>query len=518
MSHAALEPESADEHPWELKRRTLPAKGHLTCNLPLSDSKYYFEGITKNIRKPALLQTSICNYGEHALGDNLLIDELVDGSREPHPPLYPVGWGWNCSGCTGNITVVEIFNPKQIQRSAQHNHIGSAAGTNHSLIVSDAGKVFSFGDGKYGQLGYGNKFINEQVKGAITQAYPKPVAPPEGLKRGRGAKVVEVGCGSIFSIAREICPEEDVVLRRGLLEANSALLSLLKVYGNVEILQEVMSHIRHELFMSSQLSTGSVTTWGTGNHGELGLGNSLKFSSSPSHIPRFKGMRIMQISAGSEHVLAINSEKKLFSWGRGQSGRLGHSDFKDRHSPKMIAFFSPYKVEFCAAGHAHSGVLFTDGLVKTELSSDPLRSLSTFGRGYHGRLGNGTNRNMCTPVIVNQWPSSMKGLQLRQVACGEAHTMVLLERTVPKGIKNPRYTNDFKYNVVMKVMGTSHHIFYSKILLIFSSISFLSYIFFIFIYSILEAYKLLFQLLVLENMALWVTDRHFQALYRLSLI
>ena len=92
MSHAALEPESADEHPWELKRRTLPAKGHLTCNLPLSDSKYYFEGITKNIRKPALLQTSICNYGEHALGDNLLIDELVDGSREPHPPLYPVGW------------------------------------------------------------------------------------------------------------------------------------------------------------------------------------------------------------------------------------------------------------------------------------------------------------------------------------------------------------------------------------------------------------------------------------------
>ena len=29
----------------------------------------------------------------------------------------------------------------------------------------------------------------------------------------------------------------------------------------------------------------SLCVWGTGNHGELGLGNSIKFSSSPSPIP-----------------------------------------------------------------------------------------------------------------------------------------------------------------------------------------------------------------------------------------
>ena len=449
MPYSVLEPKLIDQHPRELKQKTSSAKGHLSSNLPLLDSTHYFKGNTKNARKSDLPQTSICKDGEHALDDSSWLNELVDGGRGPHPPLYPVGWGWNTSGCTGNITDVEVFSPKQIQRSTQRNFIRSAAGANHSLIVSDSGKVFSFGEGKYGQLGYGNKFFNDQVKGAITQAYPKPVAPSLEFRRGQETKVAEVGCGSTFSVAREICPEEDVVLRRGLLEANSALLSLLKVYGHIEILCEAMSHIRHELFLSSQLSTGTVTTWGTGNHGELGLGNSVKFSSSPSPIPKFKGMRIIQIAVGSEHVLAINWEKKLYSWGRGQSGRLGHSDFEDRHSPKMIAFFLPYDVEFCAAGHAHSAVLFTNDLVRNKLSTDPLRSLSTFGRGYHGRLGNGTNRNVCTPVIVSQWPSSLKGLQLQQVACGGAHTVVLLERTVPKGIKNPRYTDTFKYHMIM---------------------------------------------------------------------
>ena len=68
------------------------------------DSTYYFEGNTKNASKSDLPQTSICKDVEHALDDNSWLNELVDGGKGSHPSLYPVGWGWNTSGCTGNIT------------------------------------------------------------------------------------------------------------------------------------------------------------------------------------------------------------------------------------------------------------------------------------------------------------------------------------------------------------------------------------------------------------------------------
>jgi hypothetical protein len=65
------------------------------------------------------------------------------------------------------------------------------------------------------------------------------------------------------------------------------------------------------------------------------------------------------------------------------------------------------------------------------------RRVSTFGCGYHGRLGNGTNTNSCIPVTVTQWLPSMDGLQVRQVACGGSHTLVLLEKRVHVGLANP---------------------------------------------------------------------------------
>jgi alpha-tubulin suppressor-like RCC1 family protein len=246
-----------------------------------------------------------------------------------------------------------------------------------------------------------------------------------------------VGCGATFSLAREVSPVEGVALRRGLRQTEQALESLLTVYGEAEILHRAMSDVKQERFSAAVLSMGVVTSWGMGNHGELGLGKYMTFSPSPLAIPRFRNMRIVQIAAGPEHVLAINSKKQLFSWGRGQSGRLGLSDFEDRYAPEYVSFYKSYNVEYCAAGYAHSAVLITNISVRGVTTTAQLRRLSTFGRGYHGRLGNGTNRNSCIPVAVTEWPPSTKGLQIRQVACGGAHTLVLLEKIIPVGLASP---------------------------------------------------------------------------------
>ena len=47
-----------------------------------------------------------------------------------------------------------------MQHSIGHQFISSAAGKYHSLAVSTSGVVYSFGDGRKGQLGHGNMFTS----------------------------------------------------------------------------------------------------------------------------------------------------------------------------------------------------------------------------------------------------------------------------------------------------------------------------------------------------------------------
>lgn len=40
--------------------------------------------------------------------------------------------------------------------------------------------------------------------------------------------------------------------------------------------------------------------------------------------------KVVQISCGWRHTLAVTDKDNVFSWGRGTSGQLGHGDSIDR--------------------------------------------------------------------------------------------------------------------------------------------------------------------------------------------
>jgi hypothetical protein len=307
------------------------------------------------------------------------------------------------------------------------------------LRVSDLGRVYALGEGnKQGQLGFGNPFTGWPEKGGMYQAIPKLVTPSGSFKyksHPSDIKITQVTCGGSFSIARELSIDEGIELVIGFKELENALAFLRKQYSESEAIQRVWSIVRQERFRIAKQAEGQVLVWGTGSHGELGLGNFTTHSLFPQRIFKFRDISITYIAAGAKHVLAIDSKARLFSWGCGSGGRLGHGDFEDRQTPELVSFFGSLYVEQCAAGDAHSAVL------TTSRSGDRLtqqRRLSTFGRGAHGRLGNGTNRNICTPILVSKWLPSVKDMQLLQVACGGAHTLLLMYRKVPHCIANPR--------------------------------------------------------------------------------
>lgn len=351
------------------------------------------------------------------------------------PPLRGVAWGWNSDGRSGNVIYENIDEPRQTQKSHQRNFISCAAGLNHSLLVDDKGIVYSFGSGRCGQLGYGNIFNQEKGKGGITQAVPREVTPSGEIKYGTDMKITQVGCGAQFSVAREVSSTEALDLFKNLRSMEHSIQSVKNVYYDSEKVQKAWAAIRQERYRANRIAEGRVCTWGTGNHGQLGLGPHVKFAPAPTIIPKLHGIRITQISAGLNHVLAISTEGRMYSWGSGKSGKLGHKNFDDLWIPRTVLFFEPYYVEYCCAGDNHSCVLITNR--KGPPRDEQPRRVSTFGRGAHGRLGNGTNRNSCVPVLVTKWLPSSNGVKFIKVACGGAHTMVLGTKPVKKCLANP---------------------------------------------------------------------------------
>jgi alpha-tubulin suppressor-like RCC1 family protein len=107
----------------------------------------------------------------------------------------------------------------------------------------------------------------------------------------------------------------------------------------------------------------------------------------------------VRTASGMEHFCAVTDEGRLWSWGQGGNGQLGHNDCHSRPMPTEITRM-PGKGETyeeaqrwrrvvdVACGNEHTCVLLASG------------QFCTFGCGIFGRLGSGDETNRLTPQLV----------------------------------------------------------------------------------------------------------------------
>uniref|UniRef100_A0A3Q4MJP0 Uncharacterized protein n=1 Tax=Neolamprologus brichardi TaxID=32507 RepID=A0A3Q4MJP0_NEOBR len=70
--------------------------------------------------------------------------------------------------------------------------------------------------------------------------------------------------------------------------------------------------------------TGEVFSWGDGDFGKLGHGNSER-QRRPKQIevvPSLEGLFIEDIAVGCEHVLAMSSTGDVYAWGSNNEGQV----------------------------------------------------------------------------------------------------------------------------------------------------------------------------------------------------
>ncbi|KAL5981104.1 hypothetical protein ACLOJK_029024 [Asimina triloba] len=315
---------------------------------------------------------------------------------------------------TFSATKVDALLPKTLESAVVLDAHSIACGSRHAALVTKQGEVFSWGEESGGRLGHGFK---------------ADVPRPKLIDALSGIAFELVACGEYHTCAVTLSGDlytwGDGILNRGLLGHRNEVSHWIpkKVCGQMEGLH-VSSISCGPWHTAIVTSAGRLFTFGDGTFGALGHGDR-NIICMPREVASLKGLRTVQAACGAWHTAAIvevmiGSSRagdfpsgKLFTWGDGDKGRLGHGGTERRLIPACVA--SLVEPSFCrvACGNDMTIALTTSGRVYT------------MGSTVYGQLGN--------PEASGKVPTCVEGkIQDRfveDIACGSYHVAVLTSRT-----------------------------------------------------------------------------------------
>ena len=104
------------------------------------------------------------------------------------------------------------------------------------------------------------------------------------------------------------------------------------------------------------------------------------------------GQRVLAVSAGAAHSLALTADGSVWSWGFGLLGKLGHGDEQAQRQPRKVDALAGQRVVAVSAGGGHSLAVTANG------------DTFTWGDGSHGGLGHGEDlSNQLLPKKIEAW-------------------------------------------------------------------------------------------------------------------
>jgi E3 ubiquitin-protein ligase HERC2 len=56
----------------------------------------------------------------------------------------------------------------------------------------------------------------------------------------------------------------------------------------------------------------------------------------PKLITALSGLEVVAIACGGAHSACLTARGRIYTWGKGRYGRLGHGDSEDQLVPKMV--------------------------------------------------------------------------------------------------------------------------------------------------------------------------------------
>lgn len=245
-------------------------------------------------------------------------------------------FGRNVNGQLGTCDTKARNIPVLVDTLKESTVVHAAVGKNHTLFLTINGTVFGCGENKCGQVGVGHTQPNILVPTRINM---------------KGRKVVKLDCGNEFSMLVD--------------------------------------------------STGHIFGCGSPEYGQLGNNTdgqyfitsgklAFNYVTSPKRVPLFvekdkdnratpiHDVSVVDLSCGVNHTAVIDSNRRVFTWGFGGYGRLGHASQNDEKVPRLLrGFEGPQKGAAriwcggsCTFVLNHLNILYMAGKIHTGASRE----------------------------------------------------------------------------------------------------------------------------------------------------
>ncbi|KAL3660948.1 hypothetical protein V7S43_013963 [Phytophthora oleae] len=295
-----------------------------------------------------------------------------------------------------------------------------ACGANHTLCMSVDGRIYAWGDNSFGQIGTGTKTA-------------QPIGSPYRVEKLVSVRGIACGGSQSFIMTKTnvLACGSNVAGQLGMgdrIDRTSFeyIPFFRKVYVAIDPLSEPNNgtwsdsteaedvELSCGMYHTLALSGGRVYSWGVGDDGRLGHADH-ESRLIPTLIASLKDTPVTTVACGGSHSGAVAASGDVFMWGNGSLGQLGLGKTRSRSAPTRVRVLQDARVTHLSFGEWHSMALCRDG------------TLFVWGFGEEGQLGlpdedlEPTRRVALLPVALH----SLSGTGATMVSCGGSHSFVV---------------------------------------------------------------------------------------------
>ena len=261
-----------------------------------------------------------------------------------------------------------------IKNNIKIRHISS--GSIHNLCLDDKSNLYAFGCSKGGQLGLDENELSIIYKQNNTNISNKNknkdnnfcLTQPQLIKSLKDIEIIKISSGEAHNAALSIdgkcyvwgfgsngqlglgfC-EDYFPSGEGMLKSRIFTPTVVKEFDKKDIrISKVFCGKTFTIFLNKK---DELYSTGINDLNQCGIDNRTVVNEylcddivSPIKIEMFMRMKIINVSCGESHVLAItedNGIKTLFSWGSNRFGQLGQGIQTKQSMPKIVNYFLHY--------------------------------------------------------------------------------------------------------------------------------------------------------------------------------